>query len=207
MTLRRDIAPVATLEQARKQEVILGAIGKSSNTYLVPALMNNMLGTKFKIITGYRGGAPIRLAMEKGEVHGWAGQWDGWKLLNPAWVRDGNLTHLVQLASHPNPELPGIPLLSSFARDAEERTILQTIESGIADRALLVPPGVPAARGDAIAKAYHDTLRDPVFVKEANTAKFEIAPIEEEKIQAFVAAVAALPPATIAKVKAAMELD
>ena len=207
VTLRRDIAPVATLEEARKTEVILGAIGKASNTYLVPALMNNTLGTRFKIITGYRGGAPIRLAMEKGEVHGWAGQWDGWKLLNPEWVRNGNLTHLVQLASKPSPELPGVPLLSTFARDEGERTIFQAIESGIADRALLVPPGVPEARVSAIAKAFQDTLRAPQFVRETTAARFEIEPIAGEAIQAFVAGIAALPPATIARIKAAMELD
>ena len=77
ITLLKDNAPVRTLEEAKKTEVILGTIGKSSNTYLIPALMKNTLGIKFKMITGYRGGAPIRLAIEKGEVHGWAGQWDG----------------------------------------------------------------------------------------------------------------------------------
>lgn len=207
VTLRKDIAPVKTLEEARQTQAILGAIGKSSNTYLIPALMNNMLGTRFRIITGYRGGAPIRLAMEKGEVHGWSGQWDGWKLSSPAWVRDGNLAHIVQLASKPHPELPDVPLLSSFARDAEERTILQALESGIADRAMLVPPGVPEARAAAIAKAYQETLRTPQFVKDASAAKFDIEPIQGETIQAFVASVAALPPATVAKIRKAMELE
>ncbi len=207
VTMRKDIAPVRTLEEARRTESILGAIGKSSNTYMIPALMNNMLGTRFKIITGYRGGAPIRLAMEKGEVHGWSGQWDGWKQMNPAWVRDGNLVHIVQLASKPHPELAGIPLLSSFARDGEEKAILEAIESGVADRALLVPPGVPEARIAAIGKAYHDTLRSAQFKADATAAKYEIEPIAGEVVLAFVRSISALPPATIAKIKKAMELD
>lgn len=207
VTLRRDLAPATTIEAAREREVILGAIGKSSNTYTVPALMNNMLGTRFKLITGYRGGTPIRLAMEKGEVHGWAGQYDGWKLIDHPWVREGNLVHLVQLASKPSPELAGVPLLSSLSRNEEERVILKAIESGIADRALVVAPGVPEARVKALAKAYQDVLRDPQFVKEAAMAKFEIDPIDGETIEAYVKSVAALPPATIARMKLAMEID
>ena len=80
ISLLKDNTPVRTLEDAKKTEVVLGSIGKSSTTYLIPALMKNTLGVKFKIISGYRGGAPIRLAIEKGEVNGWAGQWVGWKL-------------------------------------------------------------------------------------------------------------------------------
>lgn len=207
VTLRRDLAPASTVEAAREREVILGAIGKSSNTYTVPALMNNMLGTRFKLITGYRGGTPIRLAMEKGEVHGWAGQYDGWKLIDHPWVRDGNLVHLVQLASKPSPELKGVPLLSSLARDEEERAILKAIESGIADRALAMAPGVPEARVQALAKAYRDVMRDPHFLKDAAVAKFEIDPIPGEAIEAYVKFVAALPKTTIGKMKQAMEIE
>lgn len=207
VTLRKDIAPVQTLEEARHKEAILGSIGKATNTYLVPALMNNMLGTRFRIITGYRGGAPIRLAMEKGEVHGWAAQWEGWKMMSPQWVRDGNIVHLVQLASKPHRDLPKVPLLSSFATNDDERTILKAIESGIADRAMILAPGVPAARVQAIGKAYQETLRDPQFLKEATAAQFDIEPISGETVQAFVAGVAALPPATIAKIKKAMEIE
>lgn len=207
VTLRRDTAPALTVEAARQHEVILGAISKSSNTYTVPALMNNLLGTRFKIITGYQGGAPIRLAMEKGEIHGWSGQNDGWRMIDHPWLRDGNLVHLAQLASKPAPELAGVPMLSSFAREPEELSILKTIESGVADRALVVAPGVPEDRVKALARAFQDALRDPQFAKEASAAKFEIEPIAGEAIQAFVASVAALPPATIARMKKAMDLE
>lgn len=207
VTLRKDIAPVMSLAEVRTTEVILGAIGKSSNTYLIPALINNTLGTRFRIITGYRGGAPIRLAMEKGEVQGWAGQWDSWKQLSPAWVRDGNLVHLAQIASKPARDLADVPLLSSFARSDEERIIFRAIENGLANRALALPPGVPEARVAAIGKAYHDTLRDPRFLRDAEAAKFAIDPIPGEAIQKFVEGISALPPATIARIKKAMELE
>ncbi len=207
VTLRKDIAPVKSLAEARTTEVILGAIGKSSNTYLIPALINNTLGTRFRIITGYRGGAPIRLAMEKGEVQGWAGQWDSWKQLSPGWVRDGNLVHLAQIASKPTPDLADVPLLSSFARTDEERIIFRVIENGLANRALALPPGVPEPRVAAISNAYQATLRDPRFLQDAAAAKFGIDPIPGEAIQKFVESISALPPATVARIKKAMELE
>ncbi len=207
VTVRKDLSPAASVDAARRAEVILGAISKSSNTYTVPALMNNMIGTRFRLITGYQGGAPMRLAMEKGEIHGYSAQADGWKMIDHPWLKSGNLVHLVQLASKPSAEFADVPLLSSFARDGDDLAILKAIESGVADRAMVVGPGVPEARAVALAKAFQDALRDPAFQKEAAAAKFDIEPIAGETIQSFVAGIAALPPATIAKMKRAMEID
>lgn len=207
ITLFKDNAPVKTLEEAKKTEVLLASIGKSSTTYLIPALIRSTLGVKFKIITGYRGGAPIRLAIEKGEVHGWAGQWVGWKLAKPDWVRDGRLVHLVQLASKPAPDLPNLPLLSSFARNDEERRMFSVVQTAIADRAIAVPPGVPADRVAALRKAYEETLRDPEFVKEANARKFEIDPVSGDEVQKFVNELIATPKPLVAKMKQAMGLE
>jgi tripartite-type tricarboxylate transporter receptor subunit TctC len=207
ITLLKDNAPVKTLEDARKTEVILASIGKVSNTYLIPALMKSTLGINFKIISGYRGGAPIRLAIERGEVHGWAGQWTGWKLGKPDWVRDGRLVHLVQLASKPAPDLPNVPLLSSFAENAEERQIFTVVQTGIADRAIAVPPGVPADRVAALRTAYEKTLRDPAFVKDANARKFEIDPISGDAIQKHVSELMTTPKPVVAKMKKAMGLE
>jgi tripartite-type tricarboxylate transporter receptor subunit TctC len=207
ISLLKDHAPVRTLEEAKTTEVILGSIGKSSNTYFIPALMKNTLGIKFKIISGYPGGAPIRLAIEKGEVHGWAGQWDGWKLGKPDWVRDGRLVHLVQLANKPAPDLPNVPLLSSLARNDQEREIFSAVQSGIGDRAIAVPPGVPADRVAALRTAYEKTLRDPAFVKDANAAKFEIDPVSGDEIQKFVNDLMATPKPAVAIMKKAMTLE
>jgi tripartite-type tricarboxylate transporter receptor subunit TctC len=207
ISLLKDNAPVKTLEEAKKTEVILASIGKVSNTYLIPALMKNTLGLNFKIITGYRGGAPIRLAIERGEVHGWAGQWTGWKLGKPDWVKDGRLAHLAQLASKPAADLPNVPLLSSFARDDEQRRMFTVVQTGIADRALAVPPGVPADRIAALRTAYEKTLRDPEFLKDAEKSKFEIDPISGDDIQKFVTELMATPKPTVAKMKTAMGLE
>lgn len=206
ISLRKDIATAKTIGEAKMNEVILGAIGRGSNTYLIPALMNGLIGTKFKLITGYRGGSPIRLAIEKGEVQGWAGQWEGWKLAKPDWVRDDKLVHLVQLASKPHRDLPNVPTLLSFAVNAEQKVIFAVVESGIADRALAAPPGVPKDRVAAIEAAYHKMLTDPKFLAEAKAAKFEIDPIPADQVRGYIAKIAKLPPATIATMKQAMGL-
>ncbi|MGE0629307.1 MAG: Bug family tripartite tricarboxylate transporter substrate binding protein [Hyphomicrobiaceae bacterium] len=207
LSLRKEITPVRSLQEAKEKEVILGAIGKSSFPYLVPAMINNTLGTKFKIITGYRGGSQIRLAIEKGEVQGWSGQWEGWKIGRPDWVRDDKLVHLVQLASKPSPDLRDVPQLSAFARNAEEKRMFSLVQTGIADRGMAVPPGVPEDRVAALREAYQKTLRDPDFVKDAAARTFEIDPIPGEEIQKYISDVMNSTTEEIARMKKAMGLE
>lgn len=207
ITLFKDNAPVKTLEEAKDTEVLLASIGKASTTYAIPALVKNTLGLKFKIISGYRGGAPIRVAIEKGEVHGWAGQWVGWKFSRPDWVRDGRLVHLLQLASKSAPDLKHVPLLSSFARNVEQRQMFDAVQTAIADRAFAAPPGVPADRVAALRTAYEKTLRDPEFLKEANARQFEIDPVSGDAIQKFVAELMATPKPLVAKMRKAMDFE
>jgi len=206
LSLRRDIAPVRTLKEATEKQSILGAIGKTSAPYLVPALLNNVMGTKFKIISGYRGGSPIRLAIEKGEVQGWFGQWLGWKLAKPDWVRDGKLLHLVQLASKRAPDLPDVPLLSEFARNDEERAMYKFVETGISDRAFVLPPNVPDDRARALQDAYFKLLKDPKFLAEAAKHQYHIDPIQGADIQAYVNSIMTMPSATVTKLRKAMGL-
>jgi tripartite-type tricarboxylate transporter receptor subunit TctC len=197
-------APVKTLKEATQTEAILGAIGKTGNTYQNPSLLNNTLGTKFKIIPGYRGGARVRLAMEKGEVHGWFGQWMGWKSRKPEWIREGKLVHLVQIASKPCPDIPDVPMLIDFAQNDEQRKMFQFVNSGVEDRAFVAPPGVPADRLAALKKAYFDTLNDPEFREQAAKKNYTIDPKTSEEITAFIKTMTALSPEFVVKMKAAM---
>ena len=197
-------APATTLAQAMKTEVILGSFGKSSASYRVPALVKNILGAKFKIVTGYRGGSPIRLAIERGELHGWCGQYLGWKLRKPEWVRDKMLRHLVQLGSTRSSELPDTPLLTELARNAEERAIFQLASSGIAARTYSAPIGIPAVRLVALAKAFKETMSDAGFLADAKKRSFSINYVPGSKILAYVKGIAAISPALLAKAKVAM---
>jgi tripartite-type tricarboxylate transporter receptor subunit TctC len=196
-------APATSIEEAREKEVIIGAIDTGSNTYTNPLLMNNILGTKFKIVPGYGGGSQIRLAMERNEVHGFCGQYEGWTSAKPEWLKEGRLVHLVQLSSKRSPEMPNVRLLSEFARNDEERTILTFVQSGVEDRAMVVAPGVPMDRVQALETAYMATLTDPKFVEEANKQKFDIRPVPGKEIQDFVGSMMKMPPETVDKLKKA----
>jgi tripartite-type tricarboxylate transporter receptor subunit TctC len=200
-------APVKTVEEAKRKEAVLGAIGKNGNSYWIPALMNSQLGTKFKIISGYQGGTPIRLAIEKHEVDGWCGQWEGWKLGNPELLREGKLVHLVQLASRRAKDLPNVPLLSELAMTDEQRAIFKIVQTGIADRAFVAPPDVPKDRLAAAAKAYQATLRDPAFLADAHKAQFEIDPVDGKEIQDFIEETMKTAPERAEKMRQAMGLE
>lgn len=200
-------APATTIEAARKTEIVIGAFSKSSSTFRTPSVLNNMLGTKIKIVTGYRGGSKVRLAMEKGEVHGFCGQFAGWKTRKPEWLREGKLAHLVQLASKRSADMPDVPLLSEFARNDEEREIFSFIQSGIEDRAMLVAPGVPAERVAALEKAFMATLADPAFLAHAKKIKFDIQPVSSAEIRKFVASLLQMKPATVVKLRKAIGLE
>jgi tripartite-type tricarboxylate transporter receptor subunit TctC len=196
-------APATTLEEARTKEIVIGAIDTGSNTYTNPLLMNNLLGTKFKIVPGYGGGSQIRLAMERGEVHGLCGQFEGWKTAKPEWLAEGKLAHLVQLSTKRSADMPNTPLLSEFARNDEEKQILTFVQSGIEDRAFVAPPGVPADRLAALAKAYEDTIKDPKFVEETSRSKFDVTYVTGKEIQDFVESMMKMKPESVEKLKKA----
>ncbi len=205
ITLRSD-GPVKTLKEAMQKVAVLGAIGRSSNTFMIPSLMNNTIGTKFKIITGYKGGSPIRNAIEKGELHGWSGQWLGWKMRKADWIRDGKIVNLVQMASKRAPDLQDIPLLAEFALNDEQREFFSFVQTGIADRAFVVAPGVPKNRAAALSRAYMATLRDKIFIAEVGKRHYVLDPIEGPRIQKFVESIMKLPPAKVERLRTLMGL-
>ena len=197
-------SPATTLEQAKTTELIIGAVDTGSATYTNPSIVNFFLGTKLKIVPGYGGGSQVRLAMERGEVHGFCGQFEGWKSAKPEWLADGKLAHLVQLASKRSADMPNTPLLSELARNDEEREIFRFIQSGLEDRASVMAPGVPAARAATMQKAYIDTLNDPQFLEDATKLKFEIFPTTGQEVRASIEQMMQLKPETVAKVRKAM---
>ena len=206
LALRKDISPIKSMEEAKTKEVILGSLGKTSMPYFMPTFYNNVFGTKFKIITAYRGGSPIRLAIEKGELHGWHGIWAGWKTRKPDWVRDGKLLVLVQLAPKRHPDLKDVPVLNEFAKTEEQKQMIAFLEQNATDRTMAAPPGVPADRLAALEKAYQALIRDPEFVAAATKRKFEIAPLTAKEVKDAVNVMLSTPPATVAKMKKLMGL-
>jgi len=198
--------PVQSLEEAKRRTILIGATTRSSAGGTETALANNLIGTRFKLVTGYKGGNEIDLAMERGEVQGRSGQsWNGWKATRPDWVRDGKLTLLAQIGLKRAADLARVPLLTELAAGEEERRILELYSDAVAlGRPLLVGPGVPEDRVAILRAAFHAMTEDPLFRDDAAKAGMAVEPVTGEELQAIVARMLSAPADIVAKAEAAM---
>jgi tripartite-type tricarboxylate transporter receptor subunit TctC len=205
--LRSD-APAQTFQDTFSHEVILGASNAGGTTRDLPAMLNNLLGTKFRVVTGYAGSKEITLAIERNEVHGSCGiGWTGLPAMHPDWFAKKLMTVIVQLSVKGHPELNamGVPLSVQFARTDEERQVMELIESqGVFGRPYILPPGVPAERVAALRKAFIDTFSDPALKAEADKMQLDIDAMSGDDLQALVTKLYALPPNIVARAKQAL---
>jgi hypothetical protein len=182
-----------TLAVARKREIVVAASNKGAITYTFPRMLNEFLGTRFKIVSGYQGNGTMTIAMERGEVEGVTNSWDSWKSFNPAWVQDRKIKVLVQTEPKAA-DLADIPSVLELARNPSDRQIMALIVSGDAlGKPVATSPNVPNERVAALREAFDATIRDPAFIEAAAAARMEINPIAGLALQATVAKVLATP--------------
>lgn len=199
--------PAKTLLDVREHEVILAASGRGSETYTDPTIINAALGTKFKVVLGYPGGADMDLALERGETNGDAGPAVSVFTRKQHWIDNKLIRFLVQSGSTRHPRLPDVPLLTDFARNDEERQMFAFLSARAEiGRTYLGPPDLPVDRTAALRKAFMDTMRDPAFRAEAGRRKLDVIPASAEQVHKTVTDLLATPPAVVAKVKAALGL-
>jgi tripartite-type tricarboxylate transporter receptor subunit TctC len=192
-------AGVKTIEEAKQKEVAIGSTSTAGNNFVYPKLMKELLGARFKIITGYPGGAPIDLAMERGEVQGrGSNPWNNYKLAHASWVKEGKLIALVQMSRNRHPELPNVPRLIDLAPNDDARKIFELLSVG-ADigRPMLTTPAVPADRVKALRDAFAKTMADPTFRAEAAKLDVEVDPTLGEELQALVEKMLQTDPKTV----------
>ena len=162
------------------------APGAESDVY--PNILNNLLGTKFKVVAGYPGVNDLTLALERGEADarcGWS--WGAVKAAKPDWLRDKKIYIAVQFATKKHPELPDVPLATELARNDKERAALDLIlTQQVMGRPFAAPPKVPADRVTALRRAFDQSLKDPELLAEAEKAQLEIAPVDGEALQVMV---------------------
>jgi tripartite-type tricarboxylate transporter receptor subunit TctC len=197
---------VRTIADARNKAVIIGATSPTGMNYVYPKLANELLGTKFKIVTGYAGATHINLALERGEVEGrGSNPWSEWKTAKPEWVRDGKIVPLIQMTLIRHPDLPDVPRLIDLATDADMRTVFELISiTGELGRPLLTAPGVPAERVAALRQAFDATMLDPDFLADAAQMEREIHPIAGAELEALVRRQLSAPKSAIELLKAAL---
>ena len=194
-------SPAKTVDEAKKVQIIMGSTGFGSETYILPKFMNAVLGTKFKIVRGYPGGAPINKAMEAGEVNGRMNYWTGWTTVKGHWLRDKKITHLVQYGP-PIPVLPNVPHLRSLLKTPEHKQMLTFIElSEHLGMGFYLPPGVPADRVAALRSSFFATMKDPAFLADAKKRKARVEPIDGAAIEKMANKAFATPAPVLAELR------
>lgn len=199
---------VKTLEDARNKEIIIGATTSGTTQEMYPAMANNLLGTKFKIVTGYKASTEVNLAMERGETQGrGANTYLAYRFQNPDWIRDKKINLIFQMTETRDATMPDVPTLLEYAKTAEQKKVISLmVKSETIGRPLLAPPGVPAERVAMLRKALMDVVKDPEFLAEAEKSQLEISPVSGEKLQAIVQDIVNAPPDVIEKYKAAVKV-
>jgi tripartite-type tricarboxylate transporter receptor subunit TctC len=197
-------SPVKTIADAQKIESTLSGTGAGSTVSIYPTVLNNVIGTKFKLVMGYRGSNEAMLAMERGEVEGHSTAWSAVKVAKPDWVRDKTVSIIVQFALKRHPELPDVPTAVELARNDDERQVLAAImNASEVGTAFFTGPGVPPDRLAALRHAFDETMKDPEFLAEAQRIRLGVTPMTGEELQKLVAQVSSLSPALLEKVRAA----
>jgi tripartite-type tricarboxylate transporter receptor subunit TctC len=198
-------AGISTIEEARSKEIIVGATGKGAITYSFPAMLNEFLGTRFKIVPGYPGGNQINLAMERGEVQARNNTWSSWKVTKPDWIKNGDIKILAYAGPAPK-DLPGVPNVVDLVKSADDKRTVELIVSGtMLGRPLAFAGDVPADRLAAIRAAFVQTMKDPEFLGEADKLKIEVDPVSGEDMQKVVANVLATPKNLAARARTIIE--
>ena len=194
---------VKSIEDVRKRETVIGASARGAITFFYPALMNELLGTKFKIVTGYTGGNQINLAMERGEVEARNNTWSSWKATKAAWLKDKLITVIAQ-AGPKAPDLDA-PSVEGMARNPEDRQLIELVMSGTQLGRPLATNAAPPERVAALRAAFAATMKDPEVLAEAQKLNFEVDPVQGEAMQRIVEKVLATPKLVAARAKGLLE--
>jgi hypothetical protein len=198
---------ITRIEDVMTRELVVGAPGLASTSYIYPAALNQLVGTKFKIVTGYPGGNDVNLAMEKGEVGGrGSNSWASWKSGHPHWIAEKKIFQLVQIALERARDLPDTPLMLELAKNEEDRQVLTFLSADMGiSRAFVTTPDVPADRLAALRKAFADLMMDPEFLADAAKAKMDIESSSGEAAQKIAEAMLGYGPRIYQRAKAIIE--
>ena len=187
-------APVQSLEQAKQKELTLAGTGPGSIAETVPILTNALIGTKFKIISGYPAANEGMLAMERGEVQSSSSSWTAVRVGKKDWLRDNKAKIILQTAPERTPGLPDAPSVSELGNTPEDKQVFALYSIGSAiGRSLMGPPEIPAERVKLLRDAFAATIRDSELLAEAARLEVDIEPLSGEALAALVQQTLSLP--------------
>jgi len=200
-------SPVKSIAQAREREVIVAGAAATSNSAIMPKVLNALLGTRFKAVIGYDPGSGLTMALESGEAEGICGlSWSTMKASRPHWITEKKLNVIVQMGLDKLADLPDVPSALDLVDEAAKKRVLELIlirqEPG---RPLAAPPGVPADRLAALRHAFDATMQDADFRAEADKVQMEIDPLDAAQIDRLLASAYATPKEVVQQAAALLE--
>ncbi len=188
-------SPVQSIEAAKQKEIVIAASVPSNSSSFIPTALNDLIGTKFKIIRGYHGSPPMALAMERGEVHAVGGMsWEAIQTTKPDWLAKRKIRILYAQGARRIKELPNDPGLLDFAVDEKSRKVLGLLGGGPdIGRAIVAEPGIPGERAAALRQAFMATMEDPEFIADMYKRHLNVEPLRGEDVQKIVETAVATP--------------
>jgi tripartite-type tricarboxylate transporter receptor subunit TctC len=188
-------SPIKTIEQAKTREVTVGSTGPLSNIGTLPNILNQLIGTKFKVVTA----ANLRVALEGGTVEGICGMsYSTVKASAPEWISGNKLNFLAQSGLEKTPMLPDVPLVKAFAQNSADRAVFQLLDyREIMGRPYVAPAGLPHDRLAALRQAFEQTMSDSDFRSEAKALNLDVEPTTYQAIEAMIADAYPMPPEVI----------
>ncbi len=200
-------AKTKTLEEAKQQELTIGATGAGSISTQLPALYNHVLKTRFKIVYGYPDGGDVNIAMERGELEGRStNTWASYKSVTPHYISNKWIFPIVQIGLRKEPELPDVPLLRDQPMSEEDLAVVEFMSKAVSvGRPVATTADTSPDRVNALRRAFDATLKDAAFIAEAEKQRAEIEPMSGEELTKIINELIATPPDVLARVKIALE--
>jgi tripartite-type tricarboxylate transporter receptor subunit TctC len=196
---------ITSLEKwaASKTPVKLGGIALGASPDNSGRVLKAALGLPVQVVSGYRGTAEIRLAVDSGELAGACWSWESMRATWRAALDAGEVIPVLQVTGRPFPDLPSVPLAVNLAKSDEARRLIEIglQNSGAFARPFVLPPGTPKDRVRILRRALQETLKDPAFVAEAEKARLTADPVTGEDLEKMVAELFALDADLLAKLK------
>ena len=195
--------PVKTIDDFLRREVVVGSTGSGAETHVMPLLLSNVLGMKFRIVAGYKGSTDILLAMERREVDGMCIAFES--LERRAAYRDGQFRAAFQASLDKDPALPDTPHVFDLKMSADQRKVLELIfVRDTIGRPFIAPPGLPPARAKTIQDAFAAAMRDPELAAEAKAQGLTLTPVDGPALTGVIAEAYRAPPEIARQAAAAL---
>jgi tripartite-type tricarboxylate transporter receptor subunit TctC len=192
-------SPTKTLADLKTRETLVASTGPLSQAEINSLMLNGVVGTKFKLIRGYKGSAEAALAVERGEADGTLMPWEFLKAAHADWINEGKISIVARYVRHAIPQRPDVPSVYDLAQTNEQRNVLNLfLGADEMGHPVALPPDVPPDRVEAVRLAFGNMIKDPAFLADAAQRKLDLLPGRWDEIEKTVAEAFAATPEEVA---------